>query len=134
MERARQELAGAAVAVLADWGRAGIRPELIVALDLGTGLATDLARRLRTVGRRSGYDYPVPPGAAPSRDLNGAAEAAYWRDRLGPPPAAVSAQPGASVLLVIDATSSTWPVALAAANLREAGAGRVLPLLIHQTL
>lgn len=134
VERARQELAGAAVAVLADWGRAGIRPELIVALDLGTGLATDLARRLRTVGRRSGYDYPVPPGAAPSRDLNGAAEAAYWRDRLGPPPAAVSEQPGASVLLVIDAASSTWPVALAAANLREAGAGRVLPLLIHQTL
>ncbi len=133
-ERARRELADAAVAVLADWGRERIRPELIVALDLGTGLATDLARRLRAVGRRSGYDYPVAPGDGPSRDLNGAAEAVYWRDRLGPAPAEAAEQPGASVLLVIDAVALTWPTALAAAELRKTGAGPILPLMIHQTV
>lgn len=128
-EDARQELTDAAVAVLADWGRDGIRPELICALDLGTGLATDLAERLRTIGRRApSDDFPVNPGPGPGRDANGAAEAVYWRDRLGPAPAAG----GASVLLVIDETTSTWPITLAAAALREAGAGRVLPLLIHQ--
>ncbi|GAC56910.1 putative ATP-dependent DNA helicase [Gordonia hirsuta DSM 44140 = NBRC 16056] len=132
--QAREELLQAAVAVLADWGRAGIRPDLIVGLDLGTGLATDLAAQLRAVGRRSGYDYPVPAGPGPGREVNGPTEAAYWRDRLGPPPAEAADHPGASVLLVIDQTSSTWPVALAAAALQEAGAGPVLPLLIHQTV
>ncbi|MFT4088225.1 MAG: DEAD/DEAH box helicase [Gordonia sp. (in: high G+C Gram-positive bacteria)] len=127
---ARDELAQAAVAVLADWGRRGIRPEQISALDLGTGMATDLAQSLRTIGRRSGQDFPVEPGPGPGRNANGPAEAVYWRDRLGPAPQTG----GASVLLVVDQTSSTWPIALAAAALREAGSGPVLPLVIHQTV
>ncbi|GAA3969787.1 RecQ family ATP-dependent DNA helicase [Gordonia caeni] len=129
-DAARDELTQAAVAVLADWGRAGIRPDLICALDLGTGIATDLAARLRAVGRREGTDFPVTPGPGPGRDANGAAEAVHWRDRLGPAPAFG----GASVLLVIDETTSTWPITLAAAALAEAGAGAVLPLLIHQSV
>ncbi|MFT3661079.1 MAG: DEAD/DEAH box helicase [Gordonia sp. (in: high G+C Gram-positive bacteria)] len=130
-ETAREELTEAAVSVLAEWGRAGMRPELICALDLGTGMATDLARRLRVIGRRApSDDYPVQPGAGPGREANGAAEAVYWRDHLGPAPESH----GASVLLVIDETASTWPIALAVAALREAGAGPVLPLLIHQTV
>ncbi|UQE74675.1 DEAD/DEAH box helicase [Gordonia sp. PP30] len=129
-EQAWDELTRAAVEVLAQWGRAGIRPELICGLDLGTGMATELAARLRAVGRRGGGDYPVQPGPGPGRDANGAAEAAHWRDRLGEPPAGT----GESVLLVVDETSSTWPIALAAAALREAGAGPVLPLLIHQSV
>ena len=36
------------------------------------------------------------------------------------------------MLLVVDATSSQWPVTVAAAKLREAGASHVLPLLIHK--
>jgi len=36
------------------------------------------------------------------------------------------------VLLVVDATSSLWPVTVAAAKLREAGSGVVLPLLLHR--
>ena len=128
---ARGELTQAAVAVLADWGRAGIRPELICALDLGTGMATDLAARLRDIGKRAASDdFPVTPGPGPGRDANGAADAAYWRDQLGAPPHTG----GASVLLVIDETTSTWPIALAVAALREAGAGPVLPLLIHQSV
>ncbi|GAA4745025.1 DEAD/DEAH box helicase [Gordonia alkaliphila] len=130
-ETARTELTRAAVAVLAEWGRAGVRPELICALDLGTGLATDLARRLRDIGKRAdSADFPVTPGPGPGRDANGAADAAHWRDRLGAPPQL----DGASVLLVIDETSSTWPITLAVAALREAGSGPVLPLLVHQTV
>ena len=39
---------------------------------------------------------------------------------------------GRVVLLVVDATSSLWPVTVAAAVLRRAGADAVLPLLLHR--
>ncbi|MCB1296587.1 MAG: RecQ family ATP-dependent DNA helicase [Gordonia sp.] len=125
------ELADAAVATLARWGReSGIRPDVIVSLRLtGTGIAETLAARLRKVGRRDGGAYPVGPGEPPS-DATGAVEAAYWRGRLTDPPAAA----GQTVLLVVDATTSGWPITIAAAALREAGATAVLPLLIHRTV
>jgi ATP-dependent DNA helicase RecQ len=44
-------------------------------------------------------------------------------------PAAVA---GRVVLLVVDASASQWPVTVAAATLREAGATAVLPLLVHR--
>lgn len=130
---ARERLAESAVAVLGDWGRrGGIRPETIVSVDLrGGDLAADLAHRLRTVGRRPGTDYPVLGGPIPSRDATSATEAAYWRDHLGQAPTDVA---GLAVLLVVDETSSGWPITLAAASLREAGATAVLPMLVHQTV
>ncbi|MBD0022053.1 MULTISPECIES: RecQ family ATP-dependent DNA helicase [Gordonia] len=125
------ELADAAVATLAAWGReSGIRPEVIVSLRLtGTALAETLAERLRAVGRRGGAGYPVGPGEPPA-EATGAVEAAHWRGRLENPPAA----DGRTVLLVVDATTSGWPITIAAAALREAGATAVLPLLIHRTV
>ena len=39
---------------------------------------------------------------------------------------------GRVVLLVVDATRSQWPVTVAAAKLREAGAAMVLPLVVHR--
>jgi ATP-dependent DNA helicase RecQ len=39
---------------------------------------------------------------------------------------------GRAVLLVVDATSSLWPVTVASAALRRAGASVVLPLLLHR--
>jgi ATP-dependent DNA helicase RecQ len=36
------------------------------------------------------------------------------------------------VLLVVDATSSLWPVTVASALLRRAGAAVVLPLVLHR--
>ena len=39
---------------------------------------------------------------------------------------------GKVVLLVVDASSSQWPITVAAAHLREAGASMVLPLLVHR--
>ena len=66
----------------------------------------------------------------PPTDATGAVEAAYWRDHLGDAPDVA----GQAVLLVVDASSSGWPITLAAARLREAGATAVLPLLIHRTV
>jgi ATP-dependent DNA helicase RecQ len=36
------------------------------------------------------------------------------------------------VLLVVDASSTQWPITVAASALRAAGASRVLPLLLHR--
>ena len=127
-ESALAALTDAAIAALRESGRTGPRPDLIFSLDLtGGSLAADLAERLRSAGRRGGGVYPVRPGQAPG-DANGAAEAVHWRDRLDQAPAV----DGAVVLLVIDAVTGTWPITLAAAALREAGATAVVPLLIHQ--
>lgn len=130
-EHALAELGDAAVATLAAWVReTGIRADVIVSLRLtGTNLAETLAEHLRTVGKRGGGAYPVRPGDPPT-DATGAVEAAYWRDHLGDPPDVA----GQNVLLVVDANSSGWPITLAAAALREAGANAVLPLLIHRTV
>ena len=130
-ERALAELGEAAVATLGAWGReSGIRPDVILSLRLtGTTLAETLAAHLRTVGRREGGEFPTLMGDPPT-DATGAVEASYWRDHLGPAPAV----DGQAVLLVVDASSSGWPVTLAAAALREAGATAVLPLLIHRTV
>ncbi|WP_026919057.1 DEAD/DEAH box helicase [Gordonia shandongensis] len=128
--QARAALADTAVSVVADWTRAaGIRPDLIVSLDLtGGDLAEALATRLREVGRRSGGPLGVRAGTRPGREATGATEAVYWRDHLEPVPPVTGA-----VLLVVDETGSGWPVTLAAAALRDAGADAVLPLVIHQT-
>ena len=127
---AAAQLADAAVTVVAQWGRSsGIRPDVIFSLDLtGGSLAATLAARLREVGRRTGDALPVGTGQRPGREATGATEAAYWRDHLGPMP-----QVSGVVLLVVDETGSGWPVTLAAAALREAGASAVLPLVIHRT-
>lgn len=130
-EHALGELGDAAVATLSAWVRdTGMRPDVIVSLRLtGTNLAETLAAHLRDVGRRGGGTFPVRMGDPPT-DATGAVEAAYWRDHLGDAPDVA----GQAVLLVVDASSSGWPITLAAARLREAGATAVLPLLIHRTV
>ena len=130
-ERAVAELGDAAVATLSAWVRdTGIRADVIVSLRLtGTALAETLAEHLRKVGKRDGGSFPVRMGDPPA-DATGAVEAAYWRDHLGDPPDVA----GRNVMLVVDANSSGWPITLAAAALREAGATAVLPLLIHRTV
>lgn len=131
---ARDEIASACVEVLARWKDAWpARPEVVLALDTGAGppgLARTVADRLAEVGRLvDGGDLPMR-GAAPVGDLAGAAEAAGWRQVLGPPEEGTVS--GRAVLLVVDATPSQWPITVAAAVLREAGAQVVLPLLLHR--
>lgn len=131
-ETAQRDLGDAAVATLSAWVReAGIRPDVIMSLRLtGTMLAEQVAQHLCDVGRRPGLAYPVRSGDGPGRDATGATEAVYWRDHLGDVPEVADQV----VLLVVDETGSGWPVTLAAAALREAGATAVLPLLIHRTV
>jgi ATP-dependent DNA helicase RecQ len=55
-----------------------------------------------------------------------------WRDGLQVDDTTAQAVTARTVLLLVDATSSQWPVTVAAAKLREAGAAAVLPLVIHK--
>ncbi len=113
-----------------DWSA---RPD--VAVDLAAAgfptLTGSVADHVAKVGRLERASLPTPPGRDDLRDLSSADEAAYWRDAITPSnvPGEVS---GRSVLLVVDATSSLWPVTVASAALRRAGATAVLPLLLHR--
>ncbi|MEE3849774.1 DEAD/DEAH box helicase [Gordonia sp. LSe1-13] len=131
-EQAVADLGDAAVATLSAWVReTGARPDVIAALRLtGTAVAEKVAEHLCRVGRRPGLTVPVRMGDPPGRDATGATEAAYWRDHLGEMPDVA----GQNVLLVVDETSSGWPITVAAAALREAGAAAVSPLLIHRSV
>ena len=124
----------ACVALLAGWSRQwSARPEVVV--DLAAAgqrrLTASVADHLAAVGRLERAGLPAPDRLPDLRELNSADEAAFWRDVLAPDtmPDGVG---GRTVLLVVDATSSLWPVTVAAAALRRAGAGAVLPLLLHR--
>jgi ATP-dependent DNA helicase RecQ len=65
------------------------------------------------------------------RELSSSDEATFWKDHLDAAPVA-EAVAGRVVLLVVDASSSLWPVTVASALLRRAGAAAVLPLLLHR--
>jgi ATP-dependent DNA helicase RecQ len=106
------------------------RPELVVDLPAaGRSLLTaSLADHLAEVGRLERAS--LGPVAVAPADLSSADEAAHWRDQLEG--ASLPPVEGRSVLLVVDATSTLWPVTVAAAALRRAGADVVLPLVVHR--
>ena len=94
-------------------------------------MTASVADHVAERGRLDRASMPVPARVPDLRETSSADEAAFWRDALTPDtlPTEVS---GRAVLLVVDATSSLWPVTVAAAALRRAGASTVLPLLIHR--
>ncbi|HEX6249131.1 MAG TPA: DEAD/DEAH box helicase [Nocardioidaceae bacterium] len=132
---APEEVKDAAVRLLSSWRTDWpARPEVVVDLPAAgfPMLTRDVADHLAAVGRldRSALQVAPGPGAEAVREMGSAEEATLWRDRLGlDDPAAVA---GRSVLLVVDATSSLWPVTVAAALLRRSGATVVLPLVLHR--
>ena len=71
-----------------------------------------------------GFGAPVAAGVP----ITSADEAAAWHRSIAVPDEVA----GRTVLLVVDASASQWPVTVAAARLREAGARHVLPLLVHR--
>ena len=74
----------------------------------------------------------VGPASPPDlRELSSSDEAAFWRDHLDASGIAATVG-GRVVLLVVDASSSLWPVTIGSAVLRRAGASVVLPLLLHR--
>lgn len=132
---APDEVKEAAVRLLSRW-RADwpARPEVVVDLPAAgfPVLTRDVADHLAEVGRlgRAGLDVTPGPSAEAVREMGSAEEAAMWRDRLSVPDG--SAVAGRAVLLVVDATSSLWPVTVASALLRRSGADVVLPLVLHR--
>jgi ATP-dependent DNA helicase RecQ len=122
------------VRVLAGWRTTWpARPEMVVDLPAAgfPQLTASVADHLAGVGRLARASVRL--GSVPDdlRELSSAEEAALWRDRVdvSPVAAAVSGRP---VLLVVDASSSLWPVTVTSALLRRAGASAVLPLLLHR--
>ncbi|MFT4010088.1 MAG: DEAD/DEAH box helicase [Nocardioidaceae bacterium] len=121
----------AVVQLLAKWrGEWPARPEIVVSLPAAGYplLVESVAGHIAQVGRLDRATIQFPPPPLDLRDRPSAAEAAYWRDHIHPP----DAVSGRAVLLVVDASSSLWPITIAAAALRETGAGLVLPLLLHR--
>jgi ATP-dependent DNA helicase RecQ len=109
------------------------RPQVVVDLPAAgfRQLTGSIADHLAAVGRLDRASVAVPRTPADLRDLSSADEASLWRDGLDVSPAAATVA-GRSVLLVVDATSSLWPVTVASALLRRAGATVVLPMLVHR--
>jgi len=130
-----QELRDAAVAALGHWrGSWPARPEIVVALPAaGYPLMTGgLADHLAQVGRLGRADLTVVLDSAAPTDLSSSQEAALWRDAIRVNDDLLSAVCDKVVLLVVDASSSQWPITVAAAHLRQAQASMVLPLLVHR--
>jgi ATP-dependent DNA helicase RecQ len=131
---APDEVGEACVGLLAGWKDSwSQRPEVVVDLP-AFGFPTmtaSVADHVAARGRLDRASLPVPARVPDLRAMSSADEAAFWRDALSPDslPGEVA---GRAVLLVVDATSSLWPITVAAAALRRAGASAVLPLLLHR--
>jgi len=131
---APEELTEACVRLLARWRSTwSARPEVVV--DLAAAgyprLVGSVADHLAAVGRLDRASLALPGAAPDVRDLSSADEAARWRELLTPVVPADAVRDRA-VLLVVDATSSLWPITVASALLRRAEAQVVLPLLLHR--
>ena len=95
-----------------------------------------LATRIATAGRmhlapavvRTGVDTPPQ-----ERMGNSAHQAANALAGITVDPSAISGAPAGPVLLVDDVRGSGWTLTVAAEQLRQAGAGPVLPLVLHRT-
>jgi ATP-dependent DNA helicase RecQ len=128
------EVTDACVRLLAEWRSSWpARPEVVVDLT-AAGLpvmTASVADHIASVGRLARASLAGPSAPPDLRELSSSDEAAFWRDHLDAAPVA-DAVAGRAVLLVVDASSSLWPVTVAAAVLRRAGAAVVLPLLLHR--
>ncbi len=131
------EVREATVRLMAGWrSRWTERPEVVVDL-AAAGLPQfvgSVAEHVAEVGRLGRGHLEVTRPVRDSREWGSAEEAAHWHAMLGPEaaPEVVAQVQGRTVLLVVDATSSLWPVTVAGAVLRRSGAGRVLPLVVHR--
>ena len=129
------ELRDAAVAALGRWRDSWpSRPQVVVSLSVaGFPLMTGgLADYVASVGRLDRADLPVAVNPNQTGDLSSPQEAALWRDAICVGDQLASTIAGKVVLLVVDASSSQWPITVAAAHLRQAAASMVLPLLVHR--
>jgi ATP-dependent DNA helicase RecQ len=127
-------LKAGAVSALSRWrGSWSARPDVVVPLAAGghPELTAAVAAHVAEVGRLDRAELTVDRTGW-TDDLSSAEEAKVWRDGLDVGDATGQAVTARTVLLLVDATSSQWPVTVATAKLREAGAAAVLPLIIHK--
>ncbi|MDT0187536.1 DEAD/DEAH box helicase [Microbacterium sp. ARD31] len=126
-------LAQAVMDVMKDWSSEWTsRPDAIVVVESATrptltrDLADGLSRVMQVpvVGAWAIRDDSVPPRAGQS---NSAQRVAAVRRRGG---LDADVPPGATVLLVDDQVATGWTLTVAAAEIRAAGAGAVLPLAL----
>jgi ATP-dependent DNA helicase RecQ len=130
---APQDLTSAVVEVLARWRTTWTsRPDVVVSVAAAgfVELTRSVAEHIARVGRLQRAEVRVD--SAPAGGLASGAEAAGWRDGLVVDAACREAVDDRTVLLVVDATSTLWPITVAAAKLRSVGARAVLPLLLHR--
>ncbi|MDA8372904.1 MAG: DEAD/DEAH box helicase [Actinomycetota bacterium] len=129
------ELRAAAVATLSRWKRDWPkRPEVVVGLPASgfDRLVEGLADHLAEAGHLDRAALAMHAGPHEVSEMASGEEAAYWDHALEAEGQYAPAVRGRCVLLVVDATSSQWPITVAAAKLRRAGATMVLPLLVHR--
>ncbi|MGH3465250.1 MAG: RecQ family ATP-dependent DNA helicase [Kribbellaceae bacterium] len=129
---APEELLTGSVQTLTKWRATwSSRPDVVVALPAAgyPVLTASVADHLAGVGRLDRADLTLDEPPRDVSSLSSADEAAAWRSAIRVGTADVA---GRTVLLVVDATSSLWPVTVAAAHLRDAGASAVLPLVLHR--
>ena len=128
------EVTDACVRVLSQWRATWpARPEVVVDLS-ATGhpvMTASVADHLASVGRLGRATLAGPSAPPDLRELSSSDEAAFWKERLDGD-SVTDVVAGRSVLLVVDASSSLWPVTVGSAVLRRAGASVVLPLLLHR--
>ena len=133
---ASQDVLDGVVRVLAGWRSSwAARPELVIGLAVAgrPQLLGSVADHVASVGRLDRLDLVAAPVA--TEDASSAEEAAWWRDQLTSVVAgSASSLSGRTVLLVLDRSATGWPATVAASLLRQAGAARVLPLLLHRTI
>ncbi|TCC47838.1 ATP-dependent DNA helicase RecQ [Kribbella capetownensis] len=129
-----EALKSGAVAALSRWRSSWSgRPEVVVPLPAaGHGrLTSAIADHVASVGHLDRAELTINPTGF-TDELSSAEEAKVWRDGLHVDDQTAQSVAGRTVLLLVDASSSQWPVTVAAAKLRESGAAAVLPLLIHK--
>jgi ATP-dependent DNA helicase RecQ len=130
-----EELRAASVAALGRWRDSwAARPEVVVSLPAAgyPRMVAGLADHLAEAGQLARADLTVAADHESPEDLSSPEEAALWRDAIRVNDELLSAVGGKVVLLVVDASSSQWPITVAAAHLRQAEASMVLPLLVHR--
>ena len=121
------------VALLGRWSRVwGERPVAVIPVPSHSRptLLADLAARIGEVGRLPVVDPLRTTGLAPARGLASKARVEAITARLSIDPSV--AVPAGPVLLVDDYAGSGWTITVAAALLRDAGAGPVFPLVLHR--
>jgi ATP-dependent DNA helicase RecQ len=126
-----EELVTGVIGLLARWkGEWTQRPDVAVGLPAAgrRTMTAGLVQRVAAAGKLDVAALRVQ--GSPPADASSPVEAAHWATAIAvPEPDGVA---GRTVLLVVDATSSLWPVTVAASKLRSEGAAAVLPLVIHR--